>query len=345
MKKAVFIAAVMAIAAFAQNDLDSLRAEIERLNAQLEIQRLNAELQRRQQMQAIEVEAYNHEEENGVTMREALRNLRRAIAENINAGAENMRGGGEEEIIEIEIDTSDETSSAFRKMVLDNREWTRNNFIGMGGGPVVGVMYLNTRPIKNYLRDLQAIPDRADWENPLSNSNLSNSFSNREPAFVIGGFGLGNFGNGAIAGGGGYAILTSFASYVKDTVYTATVAGGYGGFIFGGGWSNRKNSLSITTLIGGGGLAVDVGKRHITNAFDRNDDWWELGNKNSVLTEGSGFFALEGQIAYTHSFIRWFHIGVEGAALLMHSRNGFEWTSGYTTVNPSVKLRLVFGSI
>ncbi|MCL2844047.1 MAG: hypothetical protein FWE23_01140 [Chitinivibrionia bacterium] len=317
MRKTIFIAMLTAAFAFAETEMETLRAEIERLNAQLEIQRLNAEIQSLQQVQSAE------------------------IAE---IGATEIIEDERNEIVLTEIDTTAETVNAFRKIVLENREWTRNNFVGIGGGLAIGAMFLDTRPIRNYLRELQMIPDRADWENPLKNSNLSQNVGNREPVFLIGGFGHGNFGNGTIAGGGGYGILAQISSNVADTTFVATIAGGYGGFIFGGGWSNRKNALTITTLVGGGGLAVDVSKRHSGSAFDKSNNWkWE--DRDNVLTEGSAFFALEPQLAYTLSFMRWFHLGIETSALLMHSRRGFNWTNSYTTINPSVKLRLVFGCI
>jgi len=165
--------------------------------------------------------------------------------------------------------------------------------------------------------------------------------------FLIGGSGLANFGNGAVAGGGGYGILMQNRSIVDDTSFITTVAGGYGGFIFGGGWSNRKNALTITALIGGGGLGVDVSKKYTGSPFDRpkfsDEDWtWR---ESSLIIEGAGFFAFEPQLTYAHSIMRWFHIGVEAGALLMHSRRGFDYANGFTTVNPTAKLRLVFGRI
>jgi len=362
MKKAIFIAGLMAAFAFAENNLDSLRAEIERLNAQLEIQRLNAEIHSIQQTQATEIEESKNLEEIAETqsgkeaIREARNNLKEAIRNNaasaMNNRAEKINNrsdekeNGKEKLVEMEIDTTAETVGTFKKIILDNRQWSRNNFVGIGGGPVVGVMYLSTKPIKKYLRELESVPDRDNWVNPLGNSNISSQVGNREVSLITGGFGYGNFGNGAIIGGGGYGILTQISSNVSDTTFVATVAGGYGGFLFGRGWGNRKNALSFTTLIGGGGLAVDVSKRFRGSAFDRpNNNIWDFENYDNIITEGSAFFALEPQLAYTHSFLRWFHIGVEGAALLMHSRRGFDWTDGFTNVNPSAKLRFVFGSI
>jgi len=318
MKKVILISMFAAAFAFADSELDSLRLEIERLNAQLEVQRLNAELARIREEEAGAQDAKQAEG-------------------NINLGVQEIRN-----------DTVTQDISAVRRAILENREWRRNNIMGIGGGPVVGAMALDTRPIRNYLMDLQAVPDRQDQTNPFRNAGLAEAFLNREPTFVTGGFGYGNFGNGAIVGGGGYGFFTQVRSKVADTTFTARILGGYGGLIVGGGWSNRKSAFSLTSLIGAGAVTLDVEKKFRGSIFEqrrRKDRKKEWGSDNDILDVEAVFFAFEPQIAYTHSFLRWFHVGVEAAGLIMYSPAGFDLTEGFKTFNPSAKLRFVFGSI
>ena len=351
MKKVVLASLLLSAFVFAEENVESLKAEIERLNAQLEIKRLQAELQQLEQPQPANIA----EVEDKDALHEARQNLREAMRNNMaasfNESANKLNAKTEEKLSARESDTTVESIGNVSKVIHDNREWQKNNFIGIAGGPAVGAMYLDVRPIRDFLRDVEKN------DQLLKRSGLVDRISDREPAFLIGGFGYGSFGTGAIAGGGGYGILTQITANVEDTVIVTTIGGGYGGFIIGGSWSNRKNAFSITTLLGGGGLGVTLnchenGKFRWSNSNkddkkdkDKDKDKNKKDDEYEIDIDGTSFFAAELQLAYTHSFARWFHVGLETAGLVMYSRRGFNYTDDFLTVNPSVKLRLVFGSI
>ncbi|MCL1947432.1 MAG: hypothetical protein FWF51_09855 [Chitinivibrionia bacterium] len=319
MKKVFFIAMLSAAVAFAENT-DSLKAEIERLNALLEQSQKNGETN------IAEVE------EESVVKKETPQ-FRTEVVK--------VTGEGNDTVFV-------ESISAFRKVVDESREWSRNNILGIGGGPAVGIMYLDVKPVKKYLRELETVKMKDGSPSPLANSGISNEFNNREPALVTGGFGYGNFGNGTIVGGGGYGVLTEVSSKVEDTLYVANVNMGYGGFIIGGAWNNGQNAFSITSLIGAGGLHFDVSKEFYGNAFEHDNKWGSSDKyyeDDDIASDNMAFFALELQAAYTRSFMRWFHVGVETSGLFTYSRKGFNYSDNYVTISPTVRLKFVFGSL
>ena len=325
MKKVFFIAMLSAAVVFAENT-DSLKAEIERLNALLE------------QSQEINEANIAEVKEEG--------DVKESMEKSVRQDSPQFKA----EVVKVTYEGNDtaivESISTLRKFVNESREWSRNNIIGIGGGPAVGAMYLDTRPVKSYLRELEKAKMKDGSPSPLANSGISDEFNNREPAFVNGGFGYGNFGNGTIVGGGGYGVLTKVRSKVdEDTLYVASISMGYGGFVIGGGWSNGQNAFSITSLIGAGGLHLGVNKEYYANAFENSGNKWDYDDDDEIASSNMAFFALELQAAYTRSFMRWFHIGVESSGLFMYSRKGFNYSDNYVTISPTVRLKFVFGSL
>jgi hypothetical protein len=186
---------------------------------------------------------------------------------------------------------------------------------------------------------LKYLENTSDYD--LKKYGISNKLGKREPAFITGGFGYSNIGNGTIVGGGGYGVVTEIVSNADDSLCVTKIGVGYGGFIIGGGWYKGRNSLSLTSLIGAGGYAVNMeikprSKRYVyDNKFNFDDD------NDGAAT----FFALELQAAYTRSIFRWFHIGGEISGLFMYSRNGFNYDGSFYTINPSARINFIFGSI
>jgi len=209
-------------------------------------------------------------------------------------------------------------------------EWRKGNFFGISGGPAMGAIYMDMNPLKKFYRS-EGVPV---------------AFDNREPMFLIGGFGLGGFVNGARIGGAGYSAKSEFRSYnaARDTMYVSNSQIGFGGFVVGRAWGKEKMAFHFQALIGSGNHNVKTSKM-----TTEDGTFWEFGgsgNQNIVFARdlSSSFFASDLQFGHTHSFTRWFHIGGEYSLLFMHSINGFGYDS-FTSLSPTAKLRFVFGSL
>jgi hypothetical protein len=53
-------------------------------------------------------------------------------------------------------------------------------------------------------------------------------------------------------------------------------------------------------------------------------------------------FDLHGGVTYT--LTRWMHIGLDASVTAFYSSTGFSYRNHFSTVNPGVKLRLIFGN-
>ena len=223
-----------------------------------------------------------------------------------------------------EIDTSVKIVRISAKFI---DEWKSGDFFGISGGPAVGAIYMDMKPLRNLYRS-EGIPV---------------PFNNREPMFLNGGFGLGGFVNGARIGGAGYSARSKFRSYNadRDTVITTSSRLGYGGFIAGRAWGKENSALHLQALIGSGSHRVETEKR----LTDGGSFFGTSGGETLKSTKlASNFFATDLQFGHTHSFTRWFHIGGEYSLLFMFSRSGFDFDS-YASLSPTAKLRFVFGSL
>jgi len=210
--------------------------------------------------------------------------------------------------------------------------WREKNSIGLSGGVGVGATALDMRPAKNFLVE----------KSKLKNSGVSTSFGKWEAAITYGGFGVGGFGNGVVAGGGGYHTKADFVSKVFDTTFITFVGLGYGGFALGNGWQKDKNAFSLISFIGGGTYNIDVRKKILEGDLP-DPKIYEDGFIKIIDGASSNFFALDLQANYVRSLMRWFHVGGEISGLFAISRRGFDYTCGYFSFSPSVRLNFIFG--
>jgi len=231
------------------------------------------------------------------------------------------------EIAEIETVPLDTSVKIVRISAKFADEWKSGNFFGISGGPAIGAIYTDMKPLRNLYRS----------------GGIPVPFSNREPMFLIGGFGLGGFVNGARIGGAGYSARSEFRSYNpdRDTMIVTNSQLSYGGFIAGRAWGKENTAFHLQGLVGSGSHSVKIQKRLTDGGSFFGSGISETIKSTDLL---SNFFATDLQFGHTHSFTRWFHIGGEYSLLFMFSRSGFDFDS-YASLSPTAKLRFVFGSL
>lgn len=348
LTKIAGIAMVLSAFVFAENT-DSLKAEIERLTAQLQqaeqtknIEPQTAdiasvsEIETDTTQQELAVEAEQQTEETEIISTQTQKNAdtvsnyeystnKRNVSVNITRDdtvLTILKVKSEKNDSITELDTTIKTIRIMPKL-------NTNNIYGIGGGVGIGGIYMDMKPIKDLYKEIGIKP----------------SFDNREPMFLIGGFGMGGFINGMRVGGGGYSANAEFRTQKSgsDTVIVSDIEIGYGGFIIGRAWSKNKNSFYVQTLIGAGRQEVEI-ETQITNGSLWNENSDKNDNKSREANFDSKFFACDIQLGYTMSVMRWFHIGTEFSGLIMHSRNGFN-SDNYSSFSPTAKVRFVFGSL
>ncbi len=164
---------------------------------------------------------------------------------------------------------------------------------------------------------------------------------NYETFFVIGGFGVGGLGDGIRIGGGGYNSKRSYSlSSVSspDSTKELEIDIGYGGIVLEKAWNREKAKIVVGTLLGAG--SYDVNLKTNNNRIDLDFD-----NDDVDFHSSAAFFAGELRSSATISLTSWFHLGVEGFALLTASSSGFQYGDGFATFNGGGRLRILFGNL
>jgi hypothetical protein len=114
----------------------------------------------------------------------------------------------------------------------------------------------------------------------------------------------------------------------------------------------NKLNLYVGGMIGGGGIMVIEDRERGTGAFYSSHtnyadtSWWSDSayvNEDRYLAAPACAFDIRG--GFTYSFTKWLHAGIDGSTLFYYSSRGFNSRyGGFWTANPSVRLRLVFGT-
>lgn len=359
--KITWIAIIAATIVSAEN-ADSIRAEIERLTTQLQqAEQTKTEPQPENIEEAVVIENTEAEEEQKQktdsvqTTEDSTKNYEnnyKYSSSKKDVSVDVKKDDSTLTIIKIKTDKNDSTHTTDTTIKtiriipkFFDGDWHKGSIIGMGGGLALGGIYMDMKPIKNLFREKEL--------------NIPANFSSREPMFMIGGFGFGGFIDGVRVGGGGYSANMEFRSEKKgetlimetgtvkeitlpDTTIIADVGIAYGGFIIGRAWVKNKHSFHFQTLIGAGSQDITIEKRASSGTFSNDDD--DDDKFGEPREYESKFFACDLQFGYTKSIMPWFHIGAEVSGLIMYSRRGFTYDS-YGSINPSAKVRFVFGSL
>lgn len=210
---------------------------------------------------------------------------------------------------------------------------------GYGGclGPTMGVLMLDTEPIDQLLQDLPFPDIRNRIDGPTESFPL------------FGGMLYGGVGHGTRIGLAGNGGSRSFGVRDGDTVHTAQIGLGYGGFMVEKSIVVHDLNLILGGLVGAGGMGVTVTKTDWNNAFQSGDDL----DAHAQITAGAAMFVIQLHGGFTYSILPWFHAGIQGVLPVFYSGGGFRFeesrilplTDPFLTVNGGVQVRIVLGNI
>jgi hypothetical protein len=164
---------------------------------------------------------------------------------------------------------------------------------------------------------------------------------------MMGGVGYGALGSGIRIGGGGCGGSREYTRSVNDTTYTLEVGIGYGGFMVEKALVAGDFNLFAGLMLGGGGIDVQLRSTVGTSFINVNPDPEDLPAGKADV----GFFLVEAHGGFTYSILSWMHLGADITVPCFLSGNGFKigsqsnMTDGFVTVNPGLRLRIMFGNI
>jgi hypothetical protein len=210
---------------------------------------------------------------------------------------------------------------------------SRERGYGGGLGFSMGAYAIDVRPVNELI---------------AANPQLSGIGFDINPSFEIfvltGGLGYGGLGNGIRIGGGGYGGSRSFTQIFHDTTWVLQLGVGWGGVLVEKAFVRDKMNYFVGGMFGGGRLTLSQSFRS-GGLFDVQNFDQHSGSVNA------GFLMLEGHGGFTYSVLSWLHIGIDVSAPAFYSPGGFKSpgdisiTNSFFSVNPGVKVRLIFGNI
>jgi hypothetical protein len=231
---------------------------------------------------------------------------------------------------------SKESTSAFLKSIRGKKRGGRERGYGGGLGPTPGSYAIN---LDNIYEPVGYIEDAWDI-----NFRINDSY---KFFFLMGLTGYGAVGNG-IRIGGSFQSGSITYSVRKDTnIYTLEVTTTFGGLLL------EKAILtgSMNWLVGGmaGGAKIElnpyISRNYVPSLTDEYDT-----EEYSKITASSLLLELHG--GFTYTMVRWFHIGLDFSTPLFFSPSGFKSSngqsfskSGFTTINPGLRIRIILGNI
>jgi hypothetical protein len=205
----------------------------------------------------------------------------------------------------------------------------------LGGGPLVGVNAINVKPVK----------DLVDRVQPLAGRDFGFNRYGEEPFLMKGGLGYGGVGNGMRLGGGGLHGSRRFVSAKRagdSAVVVMDVDVSYGGFLIEKAFVRNRCTITAGGMIGGGNFEVKA------QMVDTSE--YSIFERDRVNPDGAKisaqFFNLEAHGAFTYTVCPIFHLGMDVSIPVFISTNGFEpYTADFATVNPGIRVRLIFGNL
>jgi hypothetical protein len=255
-----------------------------------------------------------------------------------------------------------------------DEEIDENKKIGGSGCIGIGIMKLDLDPLKEVVEDDLNRTGFEFNDNRFMTLNISGFSGPRRNGFRIGG--TGTFGYNTL-------YSDSWKGVVSDSEYVVTHPDSlidsvvqlhnilaFGGIILEKSFSIPFNvSFFVGGMIGAGALVSIADYKIADDAFTDvdsydsgdddekiiiNDDKIVVNTNNSDNSDGNDSdvkvavaplwaFDLHGGVTYT--LTKWMHIGLDVSSTFLYSSNGFSYRQGsFMTVNPGLKLRLIFGN-
>lgn len=179
---------------------------------------------------------------------------------------------------------------------------------------------------------------------------------------MIGGLGYGGLGNGIRIGGGGWGGSHRFpavrqprggaASDSVDTSNALEVSVGMGGFLLEKAFVRTSFNFWFGGYFGGGGMDVLVKRSTASPTIWQSVEQQTRQSLDAdETTIESSFIFVELHAGFTYTLVSWLHLGLDVAAPLFISSDGFRDKMGnslgdaYFTVNPGLRLRIVLGNL
>jgi hypothetical protein len=210
---------------------------------------------------------------------------------------------------------------------------SREKSKGIAGGMLIGPAAINSRPLKDLINVVS----------PLKGRDFDLNTVNYEPYLMRGGFGFIGVGEGMRIGGGGQNGTRHFVSdrYSGDSAVAITAKVSYGGFLVEKAIVTGPWNWSTGMYLGSGSQEVTARLVDGTNyTMDFNED------NEDHSTIKSEFWYLELHTGFTYTILPIFHVGAEVSIPGFYSAEGFKsYTPDYLNVNPSFRVRILFGNL
>lgn len=232
-----------------------------------------------------------------------------------------------------------EGAKSFLGSFVGRKRNTRERGFGGGLGPVIGLYSVNTKSIEKLINTFPRL------------TRFRSKFDGSYETFVLmGGMGYGAVGNGLRIGGGGRGGEKTYSIPIDDTTtHTLEVSLGFGGVLIEKCFVANKMNIFLGGMAGGGG--IDVTDLLIDNIYiDDIDDVIDNGKKENN-TFSAGFMLLEFHGGFTYTLIPWLHMGLDISMPFFVSPSGFKSRAGigvgegFMTMNPGLRIRIIFGNI
>jgi hypothetical protein len=211
---------------------------------------------------------------------------------------------------------------------------TRVQGFGGAGGPIPAMLMIKMKPVALVIGREQGLSDKKftiDW--------------GWDPFFMMGGMGYGGLGHGVRIGGGGWGGSNRYVSERfgpnRDSTIQLDVHVGYGGFIIEKAFVKDRMNYMFGTLMGGG--SIRISKRVLDNS--ESSAFIDFEGEEKPETAEAKCFVLQAYGGGTYTTLPWFHIGLDGNCALFLSSDGFYSSQGFATLNPGIRLRIIFGNI
>ncbi|MFH0920631.1 MAG: hypothetical protein V1913_09735 [Fibrobacterota bacterium] len=163
--------------------------------------------------------------------------------------------------------------------------------------------------------------------------------------FGSGGMGYGGIGNGVRIGGLGWGGSRQYVSLpfgaAGDSLAQISVSAGFGGFLVEKAFVRDRMNYMAGAIFGGGSIDVQKNfyKESEPTAFTGN-----MGTDNETASATFAFIEVHG--GFTYTMTRWFHAGADLNMAGFISSDGFGGlTSGFMSLNPGARIRIIFGNL
>jgi hypothetical protein len=226
------------------------------------------------------------------------------------------------------------------KRIAFSQKVSKSRAQGYGGGLIFQpmVLGLNMKPVHNFTLE----------NSSLRQYDFDDMHSRYTPMPVFGCFAFGGVGNGMRIGFGGWNGKLYFEGERRDgnndSVMSLNLRTSFGGMFIEKAIVHENLNILLGGVIGGGNYSLYRTMKP-GNAFNDAGFWTNF--EEDADQAKASFAGMEIHSGLTVSILPWMHLGMDLNTLFSLSVSGFRGIggSGFTTVNPGARLRIVFGNL